>query len=94
MADRDQEDNDAPAPVPVAVVPAMGSLEVVLSWVGFDNSAKRTLVLDEVGDELNDFYQTTERELDGLVKTLTGRPPAQRVSIGFKRLKKLKAVIH
>jgi hypothetical protein len=94
MADRDQEDNDAPAPVPVAVVPAMGSMELVLSWVGFDNSAKRKLVLDEVGDELNDFYQTTERELDGLVKTLTGRPSAQRVSIGFQRLKKLKAVIH
>ena len=50
--------------------------------------------MEELGDDLSDFFQTTSKELDGLVKTLQALPARERVSIGFQRLKKLKAVIH
>lgn len=74
--------------------PVMSSMELVLTWIGFDATSKRETVLEELGDDLSDFFQTTSKELDGLVKTLQALPARERVSIGFQRLKKLKAVIH
>jgi hypothetical protein len=91
MADIDREEEEDAASVAAAPT---SSMEHVLKWIGFDHEGKRRLVLDELGEELNAFYQTTTKELDGLVKTLATRPLAGRVSIGFQRLKKLKAVIH
>jgi hypothetical protein len=93
MAEEDGAAADAVAQA-VAAVPLMSSMELVLTWIGFVVATKRKLVLNELGDELNDFYQTTTKELDGLVKTLASRTGAQKVSIGFQKLKKLKAVIH
>jgi hypothetical protein len=63
MADRDGNNSDSSSAavagvVAAAVVPAMGSMELVLLWIGLDIDNKRRLVLDELGDELNDFYQT------------------------------------
>jgi hypothetical protein len=91
MADNDG--NDAPAPVG-PVVPVRSPMELVLIWIGFDNANKRAVVLAELGPELNIFTKTTAKELDGLSKDLGDRRTAARVTIGFQRLKRLKAVTH
>jgi hypothetical protein len=69
--------------------------ELVLSWIGFDKVKQRKSVLEELGPDLSDFLQLTERELDGLGKTLSTKTPVvDKVSIGLQRMKKLKAVIY
>ena len=69
-------------------------LEQVLEWIGFENAADRDQVQEELGD-LSEFLTILPRELDGLVKTLSSRTPANtRIFIGFQTLKKLKSVIY
>jgi sugar-specific transcriptional regulator TrmB len=71
------------------------STELVLSWIGFDVARERELVMEELEEELEDFFRTTHKELDELAKTLMSRSTiARKVSIGFQRLEKLKAVIY
>jgi hypothetical protein len=72
----------------------MGSTELVLSWIGFGVAKQRELLMEELGEELEDFLQTTPKELENLAKTLNARTVANRkVSIGLQRMKKLKGVI-
>lgn len=71
------------------------STELVLSWIGFDVARERELVMEELEEELEDFFRTTHKELDELAKTLIScSTTARKVSIGFQRLEKLKAVIY
>ena len=71
------------------------STELVLSWIGFDVARERELVMEELEEELEDFFRTTHKELDELATTLMSRSIfARKVSIGFQRLEKLKAVIY
>jgi hypothetical protein len=73
----------------------MSSMEQVLEWIGFTVQGHRETLLEEIGYDLKDFLETTQRELESLAKVLQSRTPvATRIPIGLRKLRQLKACTH
>jgi hypothetical protein len=97
MADAEAAGEDAPieAAQEVEAEEGMNPMERVLEWIGFTVQGHRNTLLEEIGYDLQDFLETTQRELESLAKILQSRTPvATRVPIGLRKLRHLKACTH
>jgi hypothetical protein len=97
MADAEAAGEDAPieAAQEVEAEEGMNPMERVLEWIGFTVPGHRNTLLEEIGYDLQDFLETTQRELESLAKILQSRTPvATRVPIGLRKLRHLKACTH
>lgn len=74
--------------------PEAADIRIMLGWCGFSTAVHRAKVADELFRSYSDIKATNESDITELVSSMRGRPAADRITMGMRKIKKLRAIIH
>ena len=69
-------------------------IRLMLGWCGFTTAVQRAKIADELFSSYADIRATNESDITELVSSMRGRPAADRITMGMRKVKKLRALIH
>ena len=65
----------------------------MMGWCGFSTAIHRATVADEMFSSYADIRASNESDITELVSSMRGIPAAERITMGMRKMKKLKAMI-